>query len=398
MRLLLFVTLAGLLLASCGTPPKDYSDATPLDKIDQSLRIDALWLRETEKLPSYQATPLVPAVSADSVYYANVSGEVSALDSTNGSRRWKVSLPTRISAGPGIAGELLIIVTSEAEVIALQQEDGAIRWRRFISGEVLATPQLVEGQVILQTIEGKIIALDLASQKQSWSYSHTIPALTLRGTSKPLIVGNRILAGFADGKLVSLDRYTGKAQWTTTIAVPKGRTDIERLVDIDGIFASDEQVVYVTSYQGGIAALSVADGNILWSRKISSYTGLTLHDGKILVSDNDSYVWCLDARTGGTLWRQDKLKHREISAPVIIDGAVVVGDFDGFVHWMSLENGGFVARQNLALRWKKNRHMLPSQDDTRPVRHSISVVPQVSNNRIYIRDNRGALAAFELKQ
>ena len=264
-----------------------------------------------------------------------------------------------------------------------------------ISAEMLASPIVVDDQLIVQTIDGKVSVYNTQTGKMVWTYGRAIPKLTLRGTSTPVVMGEKILAGFSDGRLVGLDLATGALLWETTIAVPHGRTDLERLVDIDGLFQAADDIVYVSSFQGRVAAISVADGSILWARDMSSYTGLAMGKDQIFITDAESKVWALDGKTGATLWRQDKLSGRELSTPAVLGDTVVVADYDGYVHWLSREDGQFLARQNLEVTWEKLRYVWDDEDPEERYR-SVSVLPLAVADMLYVRDNIGALTAFQL--
>ena len=211
-------------------------------------------------------------------------------------------------------------------------------------------------------IDGKVSVYDASTGKNIWVYARAIPKLTLRGTSAPVVVDDKILAGFSDGRLIGLSLATGELLWETTIAAPRGRTDLERLVDIDGLFQAADGIVYVSSFQGRVSAVTVSDGRVLWGRDMSSYTGLAIGPGQIFVTDAESKVWALDGRTGATLWRQDNLAGRELSTPAVVGDSVAVADYDGFVHWLSRDDGQFVARNNLDATWKKLRYVWDDEE------------------------------------
>jgi outer membrane protein assembly factor BamB len=263
----------------------------------------------------------------------------------------------------------------------------------------MLSPPVVAGDLlVVQTIDGKVATYKTATGKKMWTYERSIPKLTLRGTSAPLVVGESVFAGFSDGRLLSLSLATGELLWETTVAVPHGRTDLERLVDIDGLFSAADGTVYVSSYQGRVAAISAADGNVLWARDMSSYTGLTVSGNHIFITDAGSRVWALDKRTGATLWRQDSLFGRELSAPVVQGNTVVVADFDGYVHWLSQDDGEIVARQSLDHVWSEVRYLWDDEELDDEAHRSVTVSPMVADGTLYVRDNLGALTAFALSQ
>ncbi len=393
-RLAVVLVMAGLLVA-CGSSPKNYSDATPLESIDTQLQITPLWAEVTGDVPESAHAQLPVIVDNGRVYLANRSGDVTVFDADNGTLYWRVSLGEALSGGPGVGDKRLFVATREAELIALDKENGALQWRQRISSEMLATPVVVNDQLVVQTIDGKISVYDTANGKKIWGYSRTIPKLTLRGTSAPLVLGDKIVAGFSDGRLVALNLATGELLWETTIAVPRGRTDLERLVDIDGLFQVADDIVYVSSFQGRVAAISVMDGNVLWARDMSSYMGVAIGNNQVYITDAESKVWALDGRTGATLWRQDKLSGRELSTPAVVGTTVVVADYDGYVHWLSSEDGQLLARNNLGATWEKLRYVWDDEVQEDQYR-SVSVLPVAVADILYVRDNIGALTALQL--
>jgi outer membrane protein assembly factor BamB len=315
---------------------------------------------------------------------------------------WSQSFDEAITGGPGAGAGKIFIGTRNAKIISLDQKSGDEIWRTEISSEMLSTPIYSNGTLYVQTIDGKISSINATSGKVNWVYSHDTPKLTLRGTASPLALGNQIISGFADGKLVSINMGTGELNWSVSISTPKGRTDLERLSDIDGVFMAADDSVYVVSYQGQVASVSSVDGSVQWSRKMSSYTGLTIDKNHIFISDVDGNVWALDARSGATLWRQSGLMGREITSPEVIDNSVVVGDFDGYVHWLSLEDGQFIARQSLTEIWEESYptvyETLDDELASQDYHRLVTVKPLAVNNTLFVRDNFGALAAFRIEE
>ena len=394
LKFISMLCFAGL-LAACGTSPKSYDDATPLTLFEMQRTVIPLWAQDTGDMPESAHAQLPVAVDKGRVYVANQTGKVIVYDAKSGKLQWQVSLNEAISGGPGVGPQRIYLATREAELVALDKFKGNELWRKKISGEMLASPIVVGGKLVVQTIVGKVSMYDAKTGKSIWAYARTIPKLTLRGTSTPVVIGEKVLAGFSDGRLVGLDRATGELLWETTIAVPHGRTDLERLVDIDGLFQATDDIVYVSSFQGRVAAVSVTDGSVLWVRDMSSYTGLAMGKDQVYITDVESKVWALDGRTGATLWRQDKLMGRELSTPAVLGDTVVVADYDGYVHWLSSEDGQFLARQNLEKTWEKLRYVWDDEDPEERYR-SVSVFPLATADMLYVRDNIGALTAFQL--
>ena len=117
--------------------------------------------------------------------------------------------------------------------------------------------------------------------------------LTLRGTSSPAVLRGGVIAGFANGKVAALTLANGFQIWETSISIPQGRSELERLVDVDANPVIVGDTVYVVSFQGKIAIIDLRSGNLGWSRDMSSYTGLGVDYSQVYVTDEDSNVWAL---------------------------------------------------------------------------------------------------------
>lgn len=390
-----------LALTACGIPEKDFSHATPLMPVKPEVAVKPLWVAPTGEVPKNVHGQLPLTVLDGKLYLANANGDVGQFDVRTGALPWVVTLDDKLTGGPGAGGGLVMVGTRKGQLVALDAANGKERWRSRLSSETLAVPQVAGDLIIVQCIDGQILALDSKDGKQLWNYSHNTPALTLRGTSSPLVVGERVFAGFADGVLASLNLKTGEVLWESTIAVPRGRNDLERLVDIDGLFRVAEDVIYVVSFQGRIAAVSIDDGNTLWSRDMSSYEGVVVGDSQVFVTDSQGQVWALDRRTGATLWRQDNLKDREVTAPALVGGQVAVADYAGYVHWLSPEDGRFIARMSMDQAWARFRYVWPDVDNNilspEPPLRTVSTAPLAIGNELLVRDNLGAVAVFRVE-
>jgi outer membrane protein assembly factor BamB len=392
MRSIFLITALSMLLA-CTSAPK-YMMAPP-DSIKAKIKIATQWVAHAGEKHQRQQSQLPVKVVNSKIYIANTDGAIGVMDLHSGKVLWQMDLNERIAAGPGYGDGLIVVANNKAEVIAIKEGSGEQLWRQKVSSEILAEPLVSEDKVFVQTIDGKIFALAKESGKKLWVDGREIPALTLRGNSKPLIVKDKLLVGFATGELVAYNMDTGKVIWDVAIAVPSGRTDLERIADIDGLFAVNGDTVYVASYQGRIAAVSLNEGQLVWSRELSSYTGVSADDEQIYVTDEQGFIWGLDINSGATLWRQEKLADRYVVTPAIVDDSVVVADVGGFVYWLSKEDGDILAqldlyRTNLAAFFHWGDENLIEKD------YGVSTYLTVADNQVLVRNNEGMLAAFTI--
>jgi len=352
---------------------------TPLTKLEDPLPLRKLWSKGIGVGYDKQFLKLVPAAADGQLLIADRKGRVVALDVLTGKENWEVMTKVPVSAGPGAGEGLVLLGTSDAEVVALDAGDGSKRWAAAVSSEVLAVPQIDLGRVIVQTVDGNITALDAENGAQLWTYDRSVPVLTLRGTSTPAVDHGLVVAGFANGKLVALSADKGFVGWETNVAIPQGRTELERIVDIDGDPVIVGTAVYVTTYQGRIAVIDLQSGNSGWKRDMSSYVGLGVDFSQVYVTDAQSHVWALSRSTGATVWQNEELANRRLTAPVPYDDYIAVGDYEGYVHLLSRYDGRIVAR-------------------ARVDSDAIRARPLVVDNNLYVYSTDGKLAAYTLSE
>jgi outer membrane protein assembly factor BamB len=153
-----------------------------------------------------------------------------------------------------------------------------------------------------------------------------------------------VFAGFAGGRLVALNASSGVVGWDSVVALPRGTTELERVADVAGLPSVDGDRVCAVAYQGRAACFDAQSGTTVWAREMSSASGLDTDHRGVYITDDKNAVVALDKATGASLWRQEKLAGRGVSAPLAFGRFVVVGDFEGYVHLISREDGSFVGR------------------------------------------------------
>lgn len=321
---------------------------TPLQEIGEQINIKRLWETGIGDGTNEQYLKLIPAYDNGRIFAAESDGDVSAIDSETGKKIWTSDVDVRITGGPAAGENLILVGTGKADVIALSAENGDILWNSKVSSEVLAAPQIDSGIVVARTIDGKIFGLNATDGTRLWVYDRSVPALTLRGTSTPVVANGLVIAGFDEGRLAAIELQTGKLIWETRVALGTGRTDIERMVDIDAEPVVVDGIVYVATFQGRVAALTAEGGRIIWAREIPSYAGISVDDSYVYISDDDSVVWALDRNNGNSVWKLEDLMARSVSAPALVGDVVVVGDLEGYLHWLDRDTGEIMGRNQVS--------------------------------------------------
>lgn len=350
MRLLLPLGLAALLIAAGCSKDKDVEPPAVLVDFPAKLPVKKLWSESVGggKKQMVLRLGLGPAADNGIVFAASHKGEVLAVSLDTGKHVWEKKLKLPLSAGPGAADGIVVVGSSKGDVLALDGATGRELWHAKVNSELLSAPAISEKVVVLRSVDGRLHGLDTSSGKELWSVEQQVPRLSLRGTAIPVIAKDVAICGFDDGKVMAVSLNTGDTVWDATLASPHGRTELDRLVDVDSAVRVIGDDVFATGFQGRTAMLALDSGQIWWAHDMSSYRGLAADTDNLFVTQSDGIVVALRGRDGSEFWRNDKLKRRGLSTPVITSTAIAVADFQGYLHWLDRTTGVLVARQRVS--------------------------------------------------
>lgn len=311
--------------------------------------VDVRWATQGVDYAIDRYAKFSPTVVNGFVLVANRLGVVERRRADTGELVWSRTFNASFTAGPTVAGNYALLGSANAELLMLDIESGRQIWQKQLSSEVLSPAQVAQGVVIAQTNDGKVVALRAADGELLWSFERSVPILTIRGTSVPVVSADKVIAAFANGKVIALNLFDGKLLWETAIAVPKGRSELERIVDIDGELVVADGVVYAAAFQGKLAAVSLDGGRILWSRDLSSFLGMAYDQNYLYIADDQSRLWALERSSGSSLWMQDRLKNRALTTPILAGENLIVGDASGRVVWLNKSDGRLVQQLDYSL-------------------------------------------------
>jgi outer membrane protein assembly factor BamB len=371
------LTLA-ILAAGCSSNSKKELPPAELTKFTEEVVLQKQWSRSIGDGQGDTWNMLVPAIENDRIYASDVTGVVMSLDRMNGDVVWKKDLEKPVSGAVGVGYGMVLLGTIKGEVIALDSSTGEQKWTARVTSEVLAPPATNGDIVVVQTQDDRLIGLDAATGDRRWIYDSTPAVLTLRGTGAPIVTNRLAVAGLSSGKVVALDTSNGVPVWEQRVAIPQGRSELERVVDIDGGLLLSGGTLYVSTYQGRVAGLDLESGRVLWQRDASSYTGVAQGFGNVYVSEASGTVEGIDERSSSALWSNDQLARRQLSAPEVFSSYVAVGDLEGYLHLLSQVDGRFVGRERIDSDGLRAR-------------------PLVDGNMIYVFGNSGTLEALTIK-
>ena len=325
----------------------DDDDATKpveLTDIEESVRIKKLWSVGVGDGQGDGLYKIQPVIGGDLIYAASSDGEVRAVNRESGKVVMDAELDVALSGGVGLYGDALLLGSSDGAVLKVDRNSGEVLWSTKVSGEVLAAPQSNGEVVVAQTYDGKLVGMDFETGEKRWTYDSNVPVLTIRGTSTPILLDDIVFAGFANGRVLAVDAETGAVGWEVRVAISQGRSEIERIVDVDGTMELSGGELYAASYQGRIVGIDASSGRGLWQQDVSSVSGVSQGFGNVYVADEDGTLYAFLRNGQGLRWQQGALGYRKLSRPVPVSSYVAVADYEGIVHLVSQVDGEFVGR------------------------------------------------------
>lgn len=335
------LSLAALSLSGCawmgfGSDKKP----APLPNIAGANVASVAWSASVGKSAGYL---FAPGFGDRMVYAAGRDGSIYALSEEGGRVVSRLDAKASLTGGVGVGDDAVVVGSGKGDVIALDAA-GRPLWKTSVSGEVLAPPMVASGNVIVRTADGRIVTLNKIDGKRKWVFQRAAPALTLRTNAGVLVNRGVIYAGYPGGKVIAIELDSGKPIWETTISVARGATELERIADVSGLPVLDDTRICAAVYQGRTGCVETLNGNVLWSREISSADGVAIDAKHVYVADTAGNVFALDKASGATVWKLEKLQLRDPGTPIVIKDRILVGDKDGLVHALSPQNGELIGR------------------------------------------------------
>ena len=324
---------------------KRAAEPAELVEFTPSASASRLWSASAGKGEDQLGVRQGPVVADGRVYAAAVDGGVRAFDLQSGASVWHYDSDLRLSGGPGAGDGLVVVGSLDGEVVALDAATGAERWTAGVSNEVIAAPVVGQGLVFVRSNDGRLTAFDAQDGARRWFWNRDLPTLTVRGNDAPVLGPGLVFVGSDDGTVAALSIADGRPLWEQAVGLPEGRTELDRMADVDGTPVLDGTTLFATSYKRSTLAIDAPSGRPLWSSDRGGSGRLGLSPNLVVAADPDGTVWGIDKASGTALWQQAALARRNPGSAAVQGDYAVVGDFDGYLHWMRLDNGEFAARE-----------------------------------------------------
>ncbi|MDF1828657.1 MAG: outer membrane protein assembly factor BamB [Cycloclasticus pugetii] len=353
-------------------PPRE------LAEIVEEVSLTSVWQQKASEGKGSKYLKLEMVVSDGKLFVADLKGKVLAIDQMTGELIWEVKTELPISGGLEVGYEHVFFGTTDADVVALKLNDGDTAWTSQVSSEVLSTPRFSDGLLVVRSVDGAVNTLDAANGEERWSYIRDVPALSLRGTSSPVVKSGGVICGYANGKLVVLRLKDGLQIWETSVAVARGRGALSRMVDVDSDPLAGERYIYAATFNGGVVAVDVRSGQIVWRRsEMSSYKKMIADWVSIYVVDVNNHLWSADQNDGSINWLQDSLEHRQLTPLTQAGDYLLTADYEGYLHVINSTDGALVGRLRVS--------------DV-----AISTAPIIDDGLIYVQDIEGVITALRM--
>jgi outer membrane protein assembly factor BamB len=377
------VSASMLALSGCGSlnPFKDEPKFKPaeLTTVNPTISLNATWQLGADDSPAGALT--IVGTAAGPRVFAAQGRQVRVIDPAAGNVAQTLSADNALTTGAASDGTLAAAATRDGDVIAWDLATGKQLWKSSLNAEIISTPAVADGIVAVLTTDGRLVGFDATDGRRRWVVQRAAPSLTLRVASPVIGVRGGFLVGLPAGRVIALGSRDGQVRWETTFAQPKGSNEVERISDIMPAVGGLAGEFCVASYQGKVGCINVRDGRTSWQRDFSSNVGLAAGNGTIFATDDKSHVSAFSA-AGVSVWKNEALAYRQLTAPAVLPGAVAVGDLDGYVHLLSTDKGEIVGRVQAGSR----------------ALVGAPIALDIGGQRLLVVQNRsGAIYAFQVK-
>ena len=379
-RSLLFIWI--LILYGCaGSKQEEKLLTSGTETPAKEITVKRTWERKTGSFDE-QHLRLRPSVHKNVIYTCNSKGRIAALRSNSGVILWETNIQLPIAGGIEADHRLAVVGTLDGEVVALSSQNGKPLWRVRVSSEILAPPKIHGTTVLVRTIDGKVFALSSQNGQRLWFYQRAVPTLTLRGTSAPIIANDKVIVGLDNGLLLALALQDGRLLWENPLHQPQGKTELDRLVDIDAEPVVSNNTVYAVTFQGQLASVNLDSGRTNWSRQLSSLAGLAVDSSRIYVTDDENKLQAINSTTGELVWEQDDLTDYDLTGPTVWGRYLVLGDAKGSLHILDSYDGTIATPP------------LTNNNDG----FSLAPIKNGDHNQLLMYDHDGYIIAFTLNE
>jgi outer membrane protein assembly factor BamB len=384
------VALMGLcsvmLLGGCSTAPS-VKEPTSLAPLDPIYALKKNWQVKTGIMPNRDSEGLFFAEDDSNLYTATATGYLVALTKELKTRwkdqvLWQAKFASEIVSGPAKQGDQLIIGTAKGLLTSLSAKHSQIKWQTQLSSEVMSYPVIAQQTIFTRTVDGKLYAVNAVTGEVIWIVEHEMPSLSLRGSPAVLYYENALYVAWESGMIQALSASSGTLLWERRIATPKGRTDLERIVDVQASLVMKEGRLIALGYHGKLVAINPSNGQFFFEKPLSGYRDFVVDSDRIYVVDDTDVLYAFDLFSGAMQWTQSAFKGRLVGDLSFYQGDLLVSDGWGYLHWLNRVQGTEYARV---------KHSNEYGDGNRILRI------KVDNKRLTLLDAEGLITQYDVE-
>jgi outer membrane protein assembly factor BamB len=313
------------------------SGCATVDSSKPDLKVSAFWVQDTLAEKNYQfrkVNRMTPVVYKKTIVVGNALDGIVSYDLETKNEKWRIAIPRGVEASGAAIRDTLFVGGLDGKLYSVNLPDGRINWTFDTKTEVVSEPLLDEGVLYFMAGSQSMYAVDGVSGKQMWSYSRqdTSSNMTVRGGSKPALVGGMLYVGFSDGSLVALNAQTGTEQWEITL------NRNTKFKDIDSSPVVSDDVLLINSYDDKLYCISKNKGEIIWSVPYGgSSTPLVIED-KVYTTSSRGELLALSKKDGSLLWKRDT-KMGIYTDPINFNNLLVSGESQGKLMFFEKDSG-----------------------------------------------------------
>ena len=315
---------------------KPYKD---LPSFSEEVNVEIIWKKKLSGEIENNNTFLNMFKFGENIYVPSSNKKIHIVSAELGNLNNSIDVELDIFSGVVADDNLIYFGSKQDTVTAVESSSKNVLWQRVMSSEVMSISRVENELIYVITNDSKVTAIDTNTGKFIWINTQIPAALSIRGSSTPIIEDDKVYIGFEDGRIVSYNSKNGDIIWQVQLPSTRIETVIDRLNDIDGSMILDNGVLYAISYQGSIAAIDSFNGQLLWTQEASSINGLASNNNSIFYIDNDGIMKSVDKYTGRQEWEQSQFFKRLIGSPVFFNDFIIANDIENYLHIFDTETG-----------------------------------------------------------
>ena len=338
---------------------------------------------------SYERLISAPVVAGDTLYAIDIKANVIAINTINGSIKWRAPLEfeerSKVGYGGGVvySDNFLYITTGYGFILKLNANNGNEVWRYNIGSPIRGTASVSGGRVFAISFDNHMVALSATDGELIWDYVGIVEETAVLGASSPAISGETVISTFSSGEVFAMRAENGQVSWQDALSRTARLSSVSSLNDIDGNPVIDRGRVYALNHSGRMVAIDLRSGERVWDANIGGIHTPWIAGDYIFVLSSDGKMTCLSLRDGRIKWvtplqrfkdPEDRKGLIRWTGPVLAGDRLIVVSSHGYALSLSPFNGEILGGEKL-----------PSGSGIQPI---------VAGGTLYILADNGDLIAY----